>query len=50
MTDGVCWAEDGKWEEEMASLVITGRSRRERALVEGEAESRELIFRMSQKD
>ena len=44
MTDGVYWAEDGKWEEEVASLVITGRCRRERALVEGEAESRETYF------
>ena len=43
MTDGECWAEDGKWEEEVASLVITGR-RRERALVEGKAESRETYF------
>lgn len=43
MTDGACWAEDGKWEEEVASLVITGR-RRERALVEGEAESGETYF------
>ena len=43
MTDGECWAEDGKWEEEEASLVITGR-RRERALVEGKAESRETYF------
>ena len=43
MTDGECWAEDGKWEEEVASLVITGR-RGERALVEGKAESRETYF------
>ena len=43
MTDGECWAEDGMWEEEVASLVITGR-RGERALVEGKAESRETYF------
>ena len=48
MTDGECWAEDGKWEEEVVSLVITGR-RRERALVEWKQNPGKLIFRMSQK-
>ena len=44
MTDGMYWVENGKWEEEVASLVITGRSRRERAPVEREAESRGIYF------
>ena len=44
MTDGMYWVENGKWEEEVASLVITGRSRRERAPVERGAESRGIYF------